>query len=215
MIDDVPMMDDVPIIESGFLIDDVPIIDEVPMIELGLLTNEVPMIDDVPMMDDVPIIESGFLIDDVPIIDEVPMIELGLLTNEVPMIDDVPMMDDVPMIESGFFADEVPMMDFVETLSANRRPPTTGWTPDASITCPISTFENLGSAIAGVKSTPNSSTLARPIDGSTEATVPFTNILVAPGTYEIARRLIDTAGSFTDPIIANMSPVCSMRSATV
>ena len=134
---------------------------------------------------DVPIIESGVrLVTEVPIIEsgvEVPIIEAGVcLVTEVPMIESGV---EVPIIEAGVgLATEVPMIESGDTLSANRRPPTVGCTPVASITSPTSTFVNLGSDIAGVKSIFNSPTLALPTDVTTEPTLPLTKILVAPGT---------------------------------
>ena len=133
-----------------------PTIDRVPA--------EVPTIDEVPTIERVPA--------EVPTIDEVPTIER--VPAEVPTIDEVPTIERVPA--------EVPTIELVETLLASNIPPTVGRIPVASITCPRSTPTNCGSAIAGVKSTPNLSTVARPIDSCTESTLALTNTVVAPAT---------------------------------
>jgi hypothetical protein len=200
--DEVPTMDEVPTIDFGA--DEVPTMDDVPTIDLG--ADEVPTIDDVPTMDlgadevptmdDVPTMDLGA--DEVPTMDDVPTIDFG--ADEVPTIDDVPTIDEVPTIE------DVPTIELGETLLANKRPPVVGWMPTASITCPTSTLANFASAIAGVKSTRNSSTVALPTDCRIESTLALTNIVVAPPTYASFRRLTERTGPSTGPTTATKSP---------
>ncbi len=121
-----------------------------------------------PLIDEVPLIDLGAA-NEVPLIEEVPLIDLGA-ANEVPLI------DEVPLIEVGATT-EVPLM-----LRASIAPFADGWVPIASTTCPTSTFANFVSDIAGVRSILNSSIFATPMDRSTAAIFPFTNIVVAPGT---------------------------------
>src|ERR1700676_3936986 len=114
--------------------------------------------------------------------DEVPTIEFG---PEVPTIDWVP---EVPTM------DEVPTIERAETLLASNIPPAVGWIPTASITCPGSTLTYCGSAIAGVKSTPNSSTFALPRACWTERTFALTKTVVGQPTRPLFSRLLGPTG---------------------
>ena len=60
--------------------------------------------------------------------------------------------------------------------------------------------------MAGVKSTLNWSTVARPNDGSLDATLALTNTVVAPATYASLSRLTDCTGASSWPVAATKSP---------